>query len=165
MSCRSRSALAVAAALAFLGRAGAVAPEVKDEAKFFSADAVKKANEQLRDIWVKYGHDFLLEAFATPPADQVEKVKQMTAGERQAFFRKWAMERAKLRAVKGAYVIVCKDPEYLLVGLTDTNRLFKRAARAKITEAIRKEFGEKHYDDGLLAGIKVAADLLAAARK
>lgn len=164
MSCCSRSALVAAIALAFIGRAAAVAPEVKDDGKFFSADALKKANDQVREIWAKYGRDVLVETFATPPADKVEKVKAMSSKERGEFFVKWALERAKLRVVNGVYMMLCKDPDHFIVGITaKARRVLPPEVRKKLQETVHAEFDEKHYDEGLLAAIKVVRERLAAA--
>ena len=65
----------------------AVPPIIKDDGKFFSAEAVKKANEEIRDITRKFGRDLLVETFATVPADQAERVKTINADERDRFFQ------------------------------------------------------------------------------
>src|SRR5690349_714442 len=101
MSRRGRWAvppLVYAVLLAGAGRAAAVAPEGKDEGKFFSADAIKKANEQIHELTRKTGKDLLIETYATVPTDQVEKVKSCRArsgpgssgaGPRSASVRPW----------------------------------------------------------------------------
>src|SRR5690349_13554669 len=102
MSRRGRWAvppLVYAVLLAGAGRAAAVAPEVKDEGKFFSADAIKKANEQIHELTRKTGKDLLIETYATVPTDQVEKVKAMSREERARFFRSWAEERVRTAVV------------------------------------------------------------------
>src|SRR5438270_5200805 len=77
------------------GDAGAVAPETRDLGKFFSADAVKKADVQIREIFRKHDLDLLIETYATVPADQAEKVKGLDNTGRGEFFTKWAGERVK----------------------------------------------------------------------
>src|SRR5262245_15155513 len=99
-------------------RAAAVAPEVKDEGKFFSADAVKKANEQIREIAHKHERDLLIETFAAVPAEQADKVKGMSREERGKFFDTWARERAERAVVNGVYILICKEPTYIQVELS-----------------------------------------------
>src|SRR2546430_858559 len=72
MSCRRllRTAAVQAAVWALLaGAALAVAPEVRDQGKFFSPEALKKADEQIREIYRKYGQDVLVETFNTVPGE------------------------------------------------------------------------------------------------
>src|SRR5262249_6214353 len=101
--------IAVSLCLALGRGVGAVAPEVKDDAKLFTDEAIKKANDQIREIAQKYDRDLLVETFASVPADEVENVKKMDKEERGKFFEKWANERAKFRAVNGVYVLICKE--------------------------------------------------------
>src|SRR5579871_1367195 len=68
------------------GTAQAVAPEVKDEAKFFKPETVKKANDEIRAIMRKYEKDVLIETFPSVPEGQLEKVKAMPLEERAQFF-------------------------------------------------------------------------------
>jgi hypothetical protein len=56
--------------LALGGRASAVAAEIKDAGKFFSPDAVKKANDDIREIARKYDRDLLIETYSTVPDNQ-----------------------------------------------------------------------------------------------
>src|SRR5947208_455909 len=92
-----------------------VAPEIKDDGKFFSAEAVKKANERIRLIARKYKRDVLIETYATPPADQVDKIKAMEPKEVAAYFEKWAEERADQRVVHGVYILLCQEPKQFRV--------------------------------------------------
>src|SRR5437762_49110 len=102
MSAQARRSLLLVACVAWLacaGRAAAVAPEIKDGGKFFSEEAVKKANEQIREIAHKYDKDLLVETFMTVPDDKAEKVKAMSREEREKFFSEWARQRAEKAVV------------------------------------------------------------------
>src|SRR5260370_28257463 len=113
-------AMVILSGSVLVGRAGAVAPEIKDEAKFFSAEAIKKANKQIREIARKYDRDLLIETFPLVPGDQTARVKAMAAEERDKFFRNWAENRAELSIVKGVYIMQCKEPAQLKDILTQT---------------------------------------------
>jgi hypothetical protein len=165
MSRLGRFAVAVALGLALAGRSAAVAPEIKDDAKLFSAEALKKANEQLRDIFRTYRRDFLMETFAAPQSEPAEKVKALADKERSAFFIKWAISRSDERVVNGVYVLFCKDPEYLVVGISNpARRVLSGQDRKKIDEIIRRSIGEKKPDEGLQAAIKYVRDKLSSSR-
>jgi uncharacterized membrane protein YgcG len=167
MSGSSRLALAAFSLLALASPAPAVAPEIKDEAKFFSADAVKKANEIIYEIASKYDRDLLIETFAAVPGDEAEreKVKKMSREEKLEFFRKWAVKRAGAAAANGVYILICKDPTYIKIEYPKKGRSeFDAKVRAKVQEVLLSEFRERRYDEGLLAAVKVVRDRYAAAK-
>jgi hypothetical protein len=168
MSGLGRCAAVAVAWLALSGRAAAVTPEIRDEGKFFSADAIKKANEIIREIYGKYDRDLLIETFATVPGgeDERDKVKRMDAKEKSEYFRKWAIKRAETAVVNGVYILVCKDPTNFQIQITKKGRTaFDRQSFMKLRETILDEFRDKRFDEGLLAGVKFVRDQFAAAAK
>jgi TPM domain len=154
--CLSLSVLA--AWLALAAPAGAVAPEIRDEGKFFSPEAVKKANEQIRDLFAKYGKDLLIESFASVPADKLDKVKAMTSAEKTDYFHKQAVERARQRVVKGVYVLITREPTFLYIEITpDAREVF---ATQPLREVLLSNFREKRFDEGLAALVKAVQEKL-----
>jgi hypothetical protein len=142
--------------------ATAVAPEIRDHGKFFSAEAIKKADERIAEISRKYDRDLLIETFASVPEGDVDKVKAMDAKERSQYFVAWAKDRAHKRAVNGVYVLVCKEPRYLQVGVDEREpHKFPQGTRAAVEEAVKKEFKEGRFDAGLDEAIKVVEERLA----
>ena len=155
---------ALAAGLVLTGYAGAVAPEIKDEAKFFKPEVVKKANADIREIMRKYGRDLLIETFPTPPGDKAEadKVKAMSAEERTRFFQKWATERATDAVVNGVYILVCKEPAHVRVVVTPkAHSVFDKAFEEKLSAALLKNFREKQFDEGLQEAVRLVREKLA----
>src|SRR5579875_1715920 len=119
------------------GAFAAVAPVIKDDGKFFSAEAVEKANAQIKKIAQDYDKDLLIETFPTIPADlkkdyQPEKKKE--------FFEKWARDRAHDNAVNGVYVLICKEPQ---------KRAFTVRNRNELAKILLEKFRAKKYDEGL----------------
>jgi uncharacterized membrane protein YgcG len=154
--------IALSLCLVLVAGANAVAPVVKDDAKLFSAEAVKKANEQIREIYQKFDRDLLVETYASVPADDVEKVKKMDKEERAKYFQKWAIERAKETVVNGVYVLICKEPTYLYVEVTPKARkVFNEKAMQKLRELFLGELREKRFDDALLGAAKMVQETLA----
>src|SRR5215469_6823444 len=66
-----------------------VAPVIKDDGKFFSADAVAKANQKIKKIAQDYNKDLLIETFPEIPADLKKDYKEENKRE---FFEKWARD-------------------------------------------------------------------------
>jgi uncharacterized membrane protein YgcG len=147
--------IALIVVMAVPGGAAAVAPEIKDDAKFFSPEAVKKANADIREIMRRYGRDLLIETFPSAPADRLAKVKEMSSEDRAKFFHTWAVERAEAAVVNGVYILVCKDPAHVRVEITPKARsVFNERAYDKLTEILLNDFRAKRFDEGLEAAVR-----------
>jgi hypothetical protein len=142
----------------WLGLAGPAAavfpPPIKDEAKFFSAEAVEKANKKIREIYSTYKKDVVIETYAAIPADLEKKFKDKGKAE---FFKEWAQTRAKDLGLNGVYILICKNPQYLYTEM-DAGTL-KKAFTGKDAEKLRKTiltaFRDKKFDAGLAEGLEV----------
>ena len=140
----------LAGCLLIAGTALAVTPVVHDEGKFFSAEALKKADEQIREIYRKHGQDVLIETYKTVPGEDVEKLKSLDNRGRREFFLKYAKKQATERVVNGVYVLIVREPRYLLVGITGRGeKVFPREFRDKAEEGMMAEFKKGRFDDGL----------------
>ncbi|MCI0457389.1 MAG: TPM domain-containing protein [Gemmataceae bacterium] len=127
-------------------------------------EAVKKADEQIREIYRKHDFDLLIETFATVPADQAAKVKAMDTKARSEFFVKWAQDRSKARAVRGIYILLCQEPRHMLVGVTTRGqKTFPPELRKQLQALIRDEFARDRFDEGLHAAVKFVEQHLAKA--
>ncbi len=135
---------------------------VKDEARFFGPEAVKQANEAIAQIRHRFGRDVLVETYPAVPEADAEKVRAMTGGERQGYFRAWAQRRARAERVNGVTVLVCRDPMYLYVNVSESARsVFDPAEERQVREALLARFRERKYDEGLLAAVRLVRDKLA----
>ncbi len=155
---------AVFVCMIFVGLARAVAPEIHDEAKFFSPDAIKKANEQIREIYSKYGKDLLIETFPSVPADQLEKVKAMQGKEKADYFHKLAIDNAKERVVNGVYLLITREPKYLYIEITPPAReIFDKEFYNQFRKVLFSSFREDRFNEGLAAAVKAVQERLATA--
>jgi hypothetical protein len=162
MSAHLRILAVVGCCLIVTSPAAAVAPQIRDEGKFFSAEAVKKADEQIRDLYAKYNKDLLIETFLSVPADQLEKVKAMDAKQKSEYFHKQAVERAKERAVNGIYILITKEPKYLYVEITPrAQAVFDREFYNRLREILFSNFGEERFNEGLAAAVRAVQERLA----
>src|SRR3954453_5044068 len=111
MHLSARSAIVpalLAGCLATAGRAAAVSPPpVKDEGKFFSAEALDKANRKIKQIYQRFQKDVVIETFAAIPTDLEKKYKEE---EKARFFNEWARKRAEELGVNGIYILICRKP-------------------------------------------------------
>jgi uncharacterized membrane protein YgcG len=141
--------------------ATAAAPEVKDEAKFFSADVVTKANTALKEIKEQTARDLLIETFPEIPEG---RKKDYTAEKKDEFFSKWASDNARERKLVGVYVLICKDPARVQVEVSkDTlQRSFTAADRMKLRELLINNFKAKKFDEGLSEAVAYVAKTLKA---
>src|SRR5438132_967208 len=84
--------------------AAAAAPlraAVVDEAGYFSAEAVRRADEDIQEVRRQTGKDLVIETVKGVPEDQARAVRSLSKTGRDEFFTRWAEERARDRAVDG----------------------------------------------------------------
>ena len=133
----------------------AIVPQVKDDGKFFSAEAVEKANRVIGEIEHQFHRDLVIETFATVPADKVDQVKGMDAKAREEFYHKWALERARSEQLNGVFVLITKEPKHIqaVVGDQTQQKAFTLHDRGRLVEGLTKAFRREAYDTGLLEAV------------
>ena len=127
------------------------AADVVDGGGFFSAETLAKANQTIRDLETKTGHEVRIETFANVPADKVDAVKKMEKTEREEFFKKWLHDRADQTKAHGVFVLICKEPAHLrLWGAKSIQQAgFKDAEAKAVREILLTGFKAKEYDKTL----------------
>jgi hypothetical protein len=129
----------------------------KDEGKFFGEEAWKKATATAERLYNEKKTDLLIETFDTPPKGDAAKLKEMTAAEREKFFKALADERVKAEKLSGAYILVCKNPTYLYVEATSHSGL-PTDLSGKIRGALLGAFKEKKFDEGLTKAVEMVVE-------
>lgn len=165
----SRRLLIPALLLGWLGLSAeafaAKSPEIRDEAKLFSSDAVEKANQKIKEIYRDYDKDLFIETVLAIPKNLQDKYKELGKGR---FFVDWAEKRAADEGVKGIYVLICKEPAHLQVTVNKLRpaTAFTRENGQKLSRIMLEKFAErktdKRFDAGLLAGVDFVQSTLRA---
>lgn len=135
---------------------------VEDGAGFFSADAVQKARDGIKEIKDQFNKDLLIQTFKTIPAERKEG--QNLQGEaRQQFYKKWVDDRIKETNLHGVYVLITRSPGRVEVGVSEDTlkRGFPVADRDRLSKLLLAKFQAKEYDAGLLDGVRLVHDTLA----
>jgi hypothetical protein len=138
---------------------------IRDEAKFFSPEAIQKANQDIALIAHRYGRDLLIESYPSVPADDVDRVKAMSAKERLDYFRDWAHKRTQAEKLNGVMILICRSPGTLYVNVSQHAKGVVTGAEEKaIHDALLTAFREKKYDDGLADAVRLVREAFAAQR-
>ena len=148
------------------GPATAAVPEIKDDAHFFKAETLAKANNVVRQIHDEFKQDLVIETFPTPPggAEKAKQLKEMTAAEREKFFANWLRERARDERIGGVYVLICRSPGHVEVGtgLNTEAKAFTAANRDHLKKIIFDRLKENEPDKGLIDAVEYARDTMKA---
>jgi uncharacterized membrane protein YgcG len=145
-------------------RAQAAIAEVRDEAHFFSADAVAQANEIIREIKQQHKKDLLIETVRRVPENKKDEANSSDAKVKGHFFANWAVERARMEGVNGIYVLITREPGHVEVAVGDqTHSVFSNEERHRLSQLLLTHFRDKEYDEGLLAAVKDVRSVLASA--
>lgn len=128
----------------------------KDDGKFFSEAAWKKVQSAAEKLLKEKNLDLLIETYETPPKGDAEKVRAMSAADREKFFRGVAQERVKAEKLVGLYVVINKSPGSLYVERPEAakDRISEETV-TKVKQALLTAFREKKFDAGLEEALKV----------
>jgi hypothetical protein len=148
------SAVALACWLAGGGVGSAAeAPGLNDEAAFFSAEAVEKANQRIQRLNADYPKSNLwIETVSAIPADLQAKFKEMGPDK---FFSYWAAQRVKDAKFSGIYVLLCRRPGQLQIEVDQRTRqkAFPQTDLDQLMKLMTAQLREKKFDAALLAGV------------
>src|SRR5208283_4564577 len=108
--------------------------EVNDQAGFFSAEAVARANKEIKEFKQQLKKDLVIETFQTVPADKVKLVEGLTGEAKSKFFAEWLRERSLAGKVDGIHVLICRQPPHIQVGESEetAKRAFTTADRDRL---------------------------------
>ncbi|MEK6257058.1 MAG: TPM domain-containing protein [Planctomycetota bacterium] len=143
------------AALLCLAPTAVRAAEISDGAKFFSAEALATANQSIRDLEKKSGHEVRIETFAAVPADKVDAVGKMESKQRDAFFSKWVFERAEATKSRGIVMLICREPSHLNVWVGNPLQKagFGNTQAKAVQEVLLARMKAKEYDMALTEAV------------
>ena len=156
------------AAFGWLAIAGPVSAadtyQVKDEGKFFSTEAVQKADQRIQEIQREFHKTLFIDTVRALPADMEQQYKEATRAEggKDKFFSKWAVQRARAAGVQGIYVFICRDPAELKIEVDDQTlrRGFTAENRRQLAKDMLALLKQKKYDQALLDAVDFVASTL-----
>lgn len=113
-------------------------PTVRTEAGFFQSETVERANAILQSIKEDFGKDVVVETFASVPEHSLKDVKKMTSRRMARWFHDWAQERSDMLGVDGVFILLCKQPPFAAVVVSDdlAERGFSDTRRAAIARQL-----------------------------
>jgi hypothetical protein len=129
-------------------------PPLKDDGKFFAAEAVDKANKKIKEIYSKFKKDVIIETYAGVPEGKKLPEDPKKKGE---FFDEWAKSRQEELGVNGVYVLILKMPPTLRIRVDDrtSRRAFTKSNVDQLAKALIAKLREKKFDDALKDGVDV----------
>jgi uncharacterized protein len=132
-------------------------PLVRDEGKFFSAEAIQKANDKVKQIARDFKIDLAIETFSGVPANLEPEYRKAEGNDAKArFIRAWAVRRAEQEALHGIYVMIVRDPTKLevLVGERTRQRAFTLSDRDELVKKMVPLLRAKKNDEALLETVR-----------
>jgi uncharacterized membrane protein YgcG len=158
MMCATRRALiatVLVAGLAARAPLAALAAEVKDDGGFFTADAVRKANDEIQEIKRQHKKDLVIETFKAVPAAKLKQFEDTPKSGQDKFFAEWAQERYRTAGVDGVYLLICRNPSKLRVAIGEPilKKAFTATDRDKLVELVIARLKDKENDKALLDAV------------
>jgi hypothetical protein len=148
---------AAALALAMFLSAPVARAEIRDGAKFFSADAVREGDQLIQQIRQRHGKDVVVETVPSMPGAPAD------AAGRERFFQDETARRGKEAGVNGLYILISRNPSSLYAGVDPQTQqnLFTLDDRARLRDVLQQHFKAKDFDGGLLAGLRLVDETMA----
>src|SRR4029078_3727091 len=93
----------------------------------------------------------------------VQRVEARSPEARDAFFAEWLKERMQSSKVRGIYIMICKQPRKLQIGLDDAiqAKAFTPSNRDDLAKIMNEQFQAKQFDQGLFRGLDFIETTLA----
>src|SRR4051794_16451611 len=134
--------------------------DVRDEAKFFSDDAVRQANDAIAQIKRDFGKDVVIQTHATIPDAARQRFGAQTDNQ---FFDRWVRQAIRDQKLNGIAVLITRDPPHLQVGVdSDTGKqAFIKTDNDKLSSLMAGDFREKQFDRGLQRAVEYVQTTLA----
>src|SRR4051794_40599261 len=144
--------------LALLAYAPAARADVRDAASFFSADGVRQADELIGQIRQRHGKDVIVETVPSLPDAPAD------ATARERYFQDETARRGKAAGVSGLYILISRNPSSLYAGVDPATQknLFTLEDRGRLKDLLIQRFKAKDFDGGLLAGLRMVDQTMAA---
>src|SRR6478672_2844564 len=110
----------------------AVRAQVQDEAGFFSADAVSRANQTIDRIKRDQGKDVRIETYPSIPSNLQSDFQRLG---KDQFFEQWAQQRGQQLWLDGMLVLINREPPriQIQVGRATRATAFPEADRLQLT--------------------------------
>lgn len=128
-------------------------PRVSDGGVFFSREALSEAEDVIRLIRRAFDRDVVVETYAAIP----EELKDDLARDgKEKFYENWLNRRAKVRGVRGVFVLMTREPGRVQVGVDrpTRRRLFTVDDRETLRGILASAFRARQFDRGLLEGVR-----------
>jgi len=104
-------------AIPFLWSIALAAPAqvIRDEAHIFESETLLEARSNLAQIERTHGKQVLIETYPSLSRLRAEGVNLNEPAQVDAVFQQWGRDRCKAENLDGLYILICKDPKYVLV--------------------------------------------------
>jgi len=121
---------------------------VHDEAKLFQPEAIREAEDVIRQIKQDHLRDLLIETYPTiagaPKGPGEEEA-------RNRFFTDWIRQRGQALGIRGMMVLIVMDPPHLQIFVgSSTGKLFTRADQEELKRKLVDALRQKRYDNALV---------------
>ena len=89
----------------------AIVPQVNDQGKFFDADAIKKADAEIKKIERDHKKDVAVETFDHIP-ESILKKYNFDPDKRKASYLAWMQEQSEGESINGVMILIVKDKDH-----------------------------------------------------
>src|SRR5262249_42883660 len=133
---------------------------ITDNGRFFSDDAMRKANVLLSEIRRQYHRDILIETFKVVPENRALDYDLEKDADRRKCFGMWGEKRCRVAGKNGISILITKKPGRVEITTDPEDRVIGSTERGKVVQIMLDAFRESRFDDGLLKALEYLNETL-----
>jgi hypothetical protein len=122
----------------------------KDEGQFFRPETWKRVQEVAATLYTQKKLDLVVETYERLPNQDVEAIVKLSPPERDKMMRQFARQRVEQLHLRGLYVLVVRQPTYLLVERHGDYAHWPDNIASKLSQQLLADFRKKEFDTGML---------------
>jgi hypothetical protein len=122
----------------------------KDEGQFFRPETWKQVQQAAAQLYTRKKLDLVVETYERLPNQDNEALVKLEPPERNKIMRQFAHQRMEQLRLRGLYVLIVRQPTYLLVERHGEGIPWPENIASKLAQQLLEDFRKKEFDTGML---------------
>ena len=122
----------------------------KDEGQFFRPETWRQVQQVAAQLYARKKLDLVVETYERLPNQDNEALVKLKPPERDKIMRQFAHQRMEQLRLRGLYVLIVRQPTYLLVERHGEDTPWPENIASKLAQQLLADFRKKEFDAGML---------------
>lgn len=123
----------------------------KDEGKFFQPETWKQVQQVASVLYSQKKLDLVVETYERFPGPEADAIAKLSPPERDKKVRQFAQQRLEQLHLRGLYVLILRQPTFLLVMRHGDDIPWPENLASKLAQQLLADFRKKEFDAGMIS--------------